>query len=418
MADSAVLALLAKELLGNPDQGLAQSVPYSSGINLLKLQPTANDRPMGLGESLLAGALQGLVGGGLMGYGKNQVESENTTNSSDLVKAMMETDPTARQAIFDANPSIAPYSAILKVGDWQHQQNLEDVRTKIAAENASKAPTLLSYIDGTQEIQKRFDPTTGAETIVGQGPRYKFDAGNSAATKPLEDALIQKYADKMGIPFDKAKELIPNQQSFTDNMAIDSMVNKQAAIDKKGDMFGFEDLPGASPLTPATKDKLDLRFGATQQAIQTLDEIKNIKDPNQLTGIDAAKQAALGAEMFQAIRRSEGLQSRFPPAEVDVIKNMIPKLAANDFTGAMKALVLDKQGPQVVGVIQDLLKKSFESEMLSYGKKSVSTPLSDYSPSSLQRLGIAKGEDGSFYQRKGGHMVQISDPNGDLLSGE
>lgn len=370
----------------------AQAAPISDSVNKLTMQAVQAD-PVGYrNEAIKVSLINGLLSG-IFGGLAQQRNSELTNNYINAVSGLTSGQPVTAES--SGLPEGLFGSARQGATVFNLQKKLENDETAkklagaVVLENAkngvSSSPDLVK-LAGLESLLKPNvqapNPNAGGATTEFQSP---VGAGDLPVTSGPSDQMVDlfgtKYTDKdkemMGIPkelwgsVNNEKDLRLYYQGLNikdvqdrHQANLDFRKSQQERADEQLEFFGYSK-PKIRP-TASEAAKVRDELGKNEQLRNTLESLGSNIDENgfmEIFGKNAQLQDALRSFIFNTQRKATGSGARLEGPEAAMLSAMTPMVAANNFTGAIKAALLGRDPAQLARDMVNLINKSEASMM-------------------------------------------------------
>lgn len=395
------LELLAASLIKDQSSNLAQDPFYSAGTGIDEILSTMPHYKLKPWQALLAGALGGFGSGVLKGIGTASADRKNAVITDKLAQALSTTGDE-QQALFADTPELSKYGSLLKLQDLVDKREQEQMKTKALAEMLMKPPTMRTINQGSTEIQQQYDPIGRTWEQVGSGPRWDPGRDNSGLNAAIPEEVAQQLATAaakaqgLEMPSPELIKTYSNARTaglmnaLTGDIGVQGRSDRTAGYkEKQSALFGYEPIDDKVMLTPGEKKDWDEKISATNSIVDKFDILAKSGDLNAITGQDSATQAAISAELFNKFRVLTNSGARLEEKEAQMLRAMMPRVAAGDLSGAIKAGLLGRDQKVFANDLKDLLTRSLDVELLSVGFKNKNKPLSAYPEETVKRLGLS-----------------------------
>ena len=389
---------LLKALMDSQEEDYEDSPLFMYGQRAL-MTPIPMQTRMSPWETLLTGALQGFGGGMLKGMGEAQI-AEEQAKKAEAIAQLASATGDERYTLMEADPDLRKIAPIARMADAISEQEKKAAMALKLQEALLEAPKMRTITRGGTEIQEEFDPVNRTWNQVGAGPRWAPTAPgeNASISEGAASVLAKAFMDRtgqQGPPDPNVIEALTNPKVATLLAGLEN--SKGVAERHKEDMArkekqqivsGYDNLPGAPVLGDTELKDLRETKSTTDQVIAIFDGIAKGSDPEDVFGNDAQLNQARASMLFNMFRGLTGSGAALSPSETEKLNAMIPRLAAGDLVGAVKAGMLDRDQKQFARDMQKLMQDSLDIQMMSYGKKSRTKDLSQYPAQTLAQMGI------------------------------
>lgn len=256
MADPLVEFLAQQQMQRERDN------PFVSGSKALRTAEIPYDGRFGIWNNLLAQAGKGLASGLLGGYGEREVQDQAKSDYSNLVNALNTGD-------FSTTPELSKFGQLYKAEKAQEQSKNDLALALLEKKMKLEPPDVRTFIEGTDQVQKQWDPSSQSYNEIGRGPRWAFAAqGGNGATSQVNNDELAALVDNLGLGDEQkqsAKAAILSAPSAYEARQIFNSIRGTAESTLKRE---------ERPLTPGQIDQIN----ATRNFSDLLSEAKNLAD--------------------------------------------------------------------------------------------------------------------------------------------
>jgi hypothetical protein len=176
MADPIIQLLLQQQLEQSHDN------PFVNGANSIDGIQIAPDKRFGAGDYIAAQALKGLASGLLGSYGKRELNDSRVQSYQDLAEALKSGD-------FSKSGELANLGAVLELDKAQESAKNRMAIELLKEKTKYSPPEMQNFVEGTEQVQKQWDPSTQTFKEIGRGPRWGFAASGTGNNQTIADLL-------------------------------------------------------------------------------------------------------------------------------------------------------------------------------------------------------------------------------------
>ena len=126
------------------------------------------------------------------GLGERRAEQDAKQDYSNFTKALQTGD-------YGASPELAQFGKLYNLQNAQAERENRLAQALIEQKAKYAAPKIQNFIDGEEQVQKQWDPSTQAFIELGRGPRYKFSSILSNNGEGDGNQAIADLVDTLGI---------------------------------------------------------------------------------------------------------------------------------------------------------------------------------------------------------------------------
>lgn len=399
MADS-ILAQAA--LLDAAQQRIRGSDPYLRAAQSLESAPYAN--PSNIGGSIAAGALKGLFGGLLEGYGtrrsdrllRSELSDPQSLLAQKLAGAAMRSranlqltkipsgnreypvvfNPETGQVI-PLNAGVLAKSGILH-GEAAPFNVLDALKTEADIAN-KQAGTRKTNLESLSEINQHQLQMQDFSKKLGDEDRARIDQFNEDAL--LREGFSRDRREEFNEVAKAAAEFNLKQDKFDWEQA--KFDREQARLDAKDERewqqkIQMQEVPGyiTVPNTWTSDKRLDAlkeKTGATEKALTTLDNLRKA-DLSAYTGQAAQWAKANTYLLLQDLREYTESGANFTEVEKQILEALSASASAKDASEYIFDLLRGRDPEKLVPVLQGLLQKQMDVLWAMEGKLPKVTP--------------------------------------------
>lgn len=284
--------------------------PFISASRSLKSTDIPYDARFGTWNNILAQAGKGLASGLLGGYGEREVQDQATADYGNLVKALNSGD-------FSATPELSKFGQLYKAEQAQEQSKNDLALALLEKKMKFEPPDVRTFIEGTDQVQKQWDPASQSYNEIGRGPRWAFAAhggGGEGGAAVNNNEELAALVDTLGLKDDEgkaARAAILGAPSAYEARQIFNSVRGTAESSRKREQRPLN--PGQIDQINATRNFSDLLSEAKTLADQvSSNRIRRVANSHINTGTPEFKLSGIlnAAQQAYARARDSGALSK------------------------------------------------------------------------------------------------------------
>lgn len=150
----------------------------------------------GMGTNAKYGAIKAIAESVFEGLGERRAEQDSKKDFSDLTNALQTGD-------FGASPELSKFGQLYNLQQAQAEHENKLAQALIEQKMKYQPPEMQNFIEGTDQVQKQWDPSTQSFTEVGRGPRYKFSSISSNNGEGDGNQTIADLIPSLGLSLDE-----------------------------------------------------------------------------------------------------------------------------------------------------------------------------------------------------------------------
>lgn len=392
-------------ILAEQDDYYAKNDPFLQGSQALYGGlKNIQDYNLSPWEKIAAGLVAGIGGGLMNGVGTARVDSKKQALAKSLSDLMTGADS---DAIVRENPDAAKFLPTIQIARKQREMDsaakLAEVLQSEEIKRRYAKPDVVEVGVGGRAKQKiMIDPYTGERlgnigeaipmdrpTVIhtgGGGEKFVLDPRQSAAVAKLIGNKPLTEEDQAILATDRRLASMALGEGRADAVGarFEQAADARAALSS---VFGYSSIKPGYKIPPELAKKYAERVADTALLQQLLSQAAQ-GDLSAVTGIDAAKAAALNARLFTVGRKKSGSGAGLTAGEAESIKAMQPIAAAGDLLGAIKAAALDRDQGKLAQILKEEAQNDIDYEMFALGLARDSRPLHTYPEDLRKQFGV------------------------------
>lgn len=345
---SSILSLLAGGM-GSEEDYLAKDPFFMGGVNLAKQQVAPRNNT----DAFLLPALQGLLSGGLAGFGRGRANEAayQDLRSNPLLKDMLE----------------GSYASETAPENWSFKQGQSDLLTSMLAGEQKRAQE-----ERAQELQQKFDFEYSPEAMAAKAKLQDMLEATENKYALERIAAQNTYANPGFRP--EVLEQLKAEGIDANNSAEFDVIHKAKSLGQRGieedrrqayfDMAeGKLNVPGYERMPDAPTDPLIARKATSSNADFTsyVTALKSLREAladggQSLTGEQFERiKIRAGSALAQASKRGNTGASTTPFEGKIKLDPMIPKILGSPYATPISALVQKLQGVDPVRYLDEVI---------------------------------------------------------------